>query len=936
MIDATGRFIVPGFIDSHVHFLDGGFKLASVQLRDADSPEEFARRIGAFAETVPPGTWITGGDWDHQLWGGELPHRGMIDELTPEHPVWVNRLDGHMALANSLALEAAGITADTSDMPGGTIERDGTGEPTGVLKDNAMNLVVDVLPPPSDAANDRALEAAMRHVAEQGVTTVHEMADWVALDVFRRANASGELSTRIYAAVPLASWERLAEFVHENGTGDDWLRYGALKGFVDGSLGSHTAAFHAPFDDQPGDRGLLLNTEDEMYEWISNADARELHVVVHAIGDRANQILLDIFERVSDENGPRDRRFRIEHAQHLRPEDIPRFASLGVIPSMQPYHAIDDGRWAERYIGPVRIQTTYAFGSLIEADARLAFGSDWTVAPATPLEGIYAAVTRRTLDDRNPDGWVPEEKITVEQALTAYTRNGAYASFDEERKGHLEGRLPGGPRRDRPRSDGRTARDDSRRRDHHDDRRRYHSFRQRGDTNRMSSVEALMAEVRTVNEAQPEFHQAVEEVADSLSTVLDRHPEYRRAKILERIIEPERVIMFRVPWIDDEGDVQLNRGFRIEANSAIGPYKGGLRFHPSVNLGILKFLAFEQVFKNSLTTLPMGGGKGGSDFDPKGKSDNEVMRFCQSFMSELFRHIGPNTDVPAGDIGVGGREIGYLFGQYKRLRNEFTGVLTGKGIEWGGSLIRPEATGYGAVYFAANMLATRADSLEGKTCLVSGSGNVAQFATQKLTELGAKVVTLSDSGGYIYDPNGIDETKLAWVMELKNRRRGRIKEYVDEYPSATFTPRDSGSNVNPLWNHKADCAFPCATQNEISDQDAENLLSNGVTVVSEGANMPSTPGAVERFLEKKILFAPGKAANAGGVAVSGLEMAQNSMRYSWTREEVDSRLKKIMKDIHTATVEAAERFGFEGNYVNGANIAGFLKVADAMMAQGVV
>lgn len=446
----------------------------------------------------------------------------------------------------------------------------------------------------------------------------------------------------------------------------------------------------------------------------------------------------------------------------------------------------------------------------------------------------------------------------------------------------------------------------------------------------------LMSEVEAKNPAQPEFHQAVQEVVDSLIVVLDRHPEYRSAKVLERIIEPERVFMFRVPWVDDQGAVQINRGFRIEMNSAIGPYKGGLRFHPSVNLGILKFLAFEQVFKNSLTTLPLGGGKGGSDFDPKGKSDNEVMRFCQSFMTELFRHIGSNTDVPAGDIGVGGREIGFLFGQYKRIANEFTGVLTGKGLNWGGSLIRPEATGYGAVYFAANMLETRGETLEGKSCLVSGSGNVAQFATQKLIELGAKVVTLSDSSGYVYDPEGIDADKLSWVMELKNTRRGRMREYVDAFKDATYTETNGSDGANPLWSHAADCAFPCATQNEISGADAEKLLGSGVYVVSEGANMPSTPEAIDRFVDKKILFGPGKAANAGGVAVSGLEMAQNSMRYNWTRKEVDDRLQMIMKDIHSATVDASERFGSPGNYVSGANIAGFLKVADAMLDQGVV
>jgi glutamate dehydrogenase (NADP+) len=449
-------------------------------------------------------------------------------------------------------------------------------------------------------------------------------------------------------------------------------------------------------------------------------------------------------------------------------------------------------------------------------------------------------------------------------------------------------------------------------------------------------VKSLMADVKAKNPSEPEFHQAVEEVVESLALVLDRHPEYRHHRVLERIIEPERVLMFRVPWLDDQGGVQINRGFRIEMNSAIGPYKGGLRFHPSVNLGILKFLAFEQVFKNSLTTLPMGGGKGGSDFDPKGKSDNEVMRFCQSFMAELQRHIGPNTDVPAGDIGVGGREIGFLFGMYKKLRNEFTGVLTGKGLNWGGSLIRPEATGYGCVYFAAEMLATRGESLEGKTCLVSGSGNVAQYTVEKLLDLGAKPVTLSDSAGYVYDQAGIDRDKLAFVMELKNVRRGRIEEYAAKYKSATFTAVDPKLDHNPLWDHKAACAFPSATQNEINGKDAERLLKNGVYVVGEGANMPSTIEAVNRFLDAKILYGPGKAANAGGVATSGLEMAQNSMRYSWTREEVDNRLRLIMKSIHEACVTTAERFGTPGNYVNGANIAGFLKVADAMMDQGVV
>jgi glutamate dehydrogenase (NADP+) len=445
-----------------------------------------------------------------------------------------------------------------------------------------------------------------------------------------------------------------------------------------------------------------------------------------------------------------------------------------------------------------------------------------------------------------------------------------------------------------------------------------------------------MAELKAKNPAEPEFHQAVQEVAESLFLVLERHPEYRHARIVERLIEPERVLMFRVPWVDDQGWVQINRGFRIEMNSAIGPYKGGLRFHPSVNLGILKFLAFEQVFKNSLTTLPMGGGKGGSDFDPKGKSDNEVMRFCQAFMSELFRHIGPNTDVPAGDIGVGGREIGYLFGQYKKLRNEFTGVLTGKGLHWGGSLIRPEATGYGCVYLAAEMLATRNQTLQGKTCLVSGSGNVAQYTMEKLIDLGARPVTLSDSSGYIYDEAGIDRQKLAFVMDLKNARRGRVEEYVGKFKSAVYTPVAATSDHNPLWSHKADCAFPSATQNEIGGKDAANLLKNGVKVVAEGANMPTNLDGVVQFLDAKILYGPGKAANAGGVAVSGLEMAQNSMRYSWTREEVDSRLHLIMKSIHKACVETAERFGTPGNYVNGANIADFLKVADAMTDQGVV
>lgn len=449
-------------------------------------------------------------------------------------------------------------------------------------------------------------------------------------------------------------------------------------------------------------------------------------------------------------------------------------------------------------------------------------------------------------------------------------------------------------------------------------------------------VSDFMGELKAKNPAENEFHQAAEEVAKSLAFVFERNPEYRKAKLLERIAEPERVLMFRVPWMDDNGEIHVNRGFRIEMNSAIGPYKGGLRFHPTVNLGILKFLAFEQVFKNSLTTLPMGGGKGGSDFDPKGKSDNEVMRFCQAFMNELFRHIGPNTDVPAGDIGVGGREIGFLFGQYRKLRNEFTGVLTGKGLDWGGSLIRPEATGYGAVYFAAEMLNTKNETLEGKVCLVSGAGNVAQYTVEKINHLGGKVVTLSDSSGYIYDEEGIDADKIAYVMELKNIRRGRIKEYAEKYKSATYTPVDSKLEYNPLWNHKADCAFPSATQNEINGKDAQNLLKNGVFVVSEGANMPTTAEGVDMFIDDKIFFGPGKAANAGGVAVSGLEMSQNNLRLNWSREEVDNRLHNIMKSIHQTAKEAAEAYETPGNYVNGANIGGFLKVANAMMEQGLV
>jgi glutamate dehydrogenase (NADP+) len=449
-------------------------------------------------------------------------------------------------------------------------------------------------------------------------------------------------------------------------------------------------------------------------------------------------------------------------------------------------------------------------------------------------------------------------------------------------------------------------------------------------------IQDVMTQVKAKNPAEPEFHQAVQEVLDSLRLVLERHPEYISAKILERIVEPERVLMFRVPWFDDQGSVRVNRGFRIEMNSAIGPYKGGLRFHPSVNLGILKFLAFEQVFKNSLTTLPMGGGKGGSDFDPKGKSDNEVMRFCQSFMTELQRHIGPDTDVPAGDIGVGGREIGFLYGQYKRLRNEFTGVLTGKGLNWGGSLIRPEATGYGSVYFASEMLKTRKESLEGKICLISGSGNVSQYTVEKLLDLGAKPVTVSDSDGFIYDPDVINREKLAWIMDLKNTRRGRIRDYANKFKGAQFTPANPKADHNTLWAIKADCAFPSATQNEINAKDAANLIKNGVKVVCEGANMPSTLDATKMFLDAKVLYGPAKAANAGGVATSGLEMSQNSMRLTWTREEVDDRLHKIMIAIHKNCFETAQTYGTPGNLVNGANIGGFLKVANAMLDQGLV
>lgn len=443
-------------------------------------------------------------------------------------------------------------------------------------------------------------------------------------------------------------------------------------------------------------------------------------------------------------------------------------------------------------------------------------------------------------------------------------------------------------------------------------------------------VQNVWKRVQKQNPDQPEFLQAVKEVLETLECVVEKMPQLEAHAVLERCVEPERIIMFRVCWTDDKGKIQVNRGYRVQFNGAIGPFKGGLRFHPSVNLSILKFLGFEQVFKNSLTTLPMGGAKGGSDFDPHGKSDGEVMRFCQAFMSELQRHIGADTDVPAGDIGVGAREIGYLFGQFKRLRNEFSGVLTGKGRTYGGSLIRPEATGYGLVYFAENMLAVQAQNLKGKTCAVSGSGNVAQFAAEKLIACGARVLTLSDSSGFIYDKDGIDKTKLSYIKQLKNVERGRISEYVKNYPSAEFT-----QNARP-WTVPVDCAFPCATQNEMDETNAQTLVQNGVKLVAEGANMPCTPEAVQTFQKAGVLFAPGKASNAGGVAVSGLEMSQNSMRYSWTREEVDAKLKTIMKDIHDNAYEAAERFGIKGNYVAGANIAGFLKVAEAMIAQGVI
>jgi glutamate dehydrogenase (NADP+) len=438
------------------------------------------------------------------------------------------------------------------------------------------------------------------------------------------------------------------------------------------------------------------------------------------------------------------------------------------------------------------------------------------------------------------------------------------------------------------------------------------------------------------NPNEKEFLQAAAEFYESIIPVLDKHPRYRNEKILERISEADRIIIFRVPWVNDKGEVQVNRGFRVQMNNAIGPYKGGLRFHPSVNLSILKFLAFEQIFKNSLTGLPMGGGKGGSDFDPKEKSDGEVMRFCQSFMSELFRHIGANTDVPAGDIGVGGREIGFLFGQYKKLQNEFTGVLTGKGLNWGGSLIRPEATGYGAVYFAGEMLENAGDTIKGKVCLVSGSGNVAQYAIQKLIRLGAKVVTASDSDGYVFEKDGFTNEKLDFLMELKNEKRGRISEYAQKYTSAVYITATQGEAFNKLWTHTADCAFPCATQNEINDQDAQNLIKGGVKLICEGANMPCTNEAIEIFQEHKLLYAPGKASNAGGVATSGLEMSQNSLRLSWTKDEVDARLKDIMKHIHHTCLSMAAAYGKPGNYQFGANIGGFIKVADAMLEQGLV
>jgi glutamate dehydrogenase (NADP+) len=446
----------------------------------------------------------------------------------------------------------------------------------------------------------------------------------------------------------------------------------------------------------------------------------------------------------------------------------------------------------------------------------------------------------------------------------------------------------------------------------------------------------ILKQILARDPEEKEFHQAVREFVETVTPVLERHPEYHKLGVLERILEPERVIMFRVPWMDDEGWVRVNRAYRVEMNSAIGPYKGGLRFHPSVNHSILKFLAFEQVFKNSLTTLPMGGAQGGSDFEPKGKSDDEVMRFCQSFMTELSRHIGQDTDIPGSGLGVGAREIGYLFGMYKKQSNEFTGVLTGKGLQWGGTQMRAEATGYGVVYFAAEMLAARKDTLEGKTCLVSGAGNVAQHTAEKIIELGGKVLTLSDSSGYIYDPEGIDSQKLAFVKRLKNLKRGRIQEYVDKYSETTYTETDTTLGYNPLWTHRADCAFPCAVENEIREKDAYNLINNGIKLVCEGADMPTTPEALRVFLDKKLLYAPGKAANAGGVAVSGLEMAQNRMLLNWSAAEVDERLRTIVKNLHQNCLDVAEEYGEPGNYLAGANIAGFVRVVNAMLDQGLV
>ncbi len=452
----------------------------------------------------------------------------------------------------------------------------------------------------------------------------------------------------------------------------------------------------------------------------------------------------------------------------------------------------------------------------------------------------------------------------------------------------------------------------------------------------MSLIQPIIEQIEKRDPNETEFHQAVQEVLYSLEKVIDAFPAVQFHKVVERMVEPERVVSFRVPWVDDNEDLQINRGFRVEMNSALGPYKGGLRLHASVNQSIMKFLAFEQVFKNSLTGLSLGGGKGGSDFNPKGKSDLEVMRFCQSFMTELYRHIGEHTDVPAGDIGVGAREIGFMFGQYKRITNQFTGVLTGKGLGWGGSLIRPEATGYGLIYFSSHMLETRGDTFEGKTCLVSGSGNVAQYTIEKLLELGAKVVTVSDSSGFIYDAEGIDRAKLDFIMELKNVRRGRVAEYEQKYPQAVYTATRQNADHNPLWDIKADCAFPCATQNEINERDAKNLMKNGIMLVAEGANMPTCEEGVKIFLDKGILYGPAKATNAGGVAVSGLEMAQNSSRMVWTRERVDTELQKIMKSIHGMCIEYSSQYSTEGNYVDGANIAGFIRVANAMLDQGYI